>query len=118
MVHRSWLAHVKFFGWLGPSDSQWTLGQIIAVAVWARALAKYIHLVARDIKKGFKARLANGHEVVMEPNAVGVHANASLHGNTACHLGNGINSGQNSLQVLTSSYALLPTRPYGNSSYD
>ncbi|KAK4904377.1 hypothetical protein LTR49_026163 [Elasticomyces elasticus] len=118
MIHRSWLAYVKFFGWLWASDSQWTLSRIVAVAVWASAFAEDIHLVARGTEKGFKARLANGHKVVTDPKTVDVQVNVPLHGNTAGHLGNGISSAQNPLQASTSSYALLPTRPYRNSSHD
>lgn len=42
----------------------WSVGQLVAVLIWAPVISKYLHLVILGVEKGFKLRLSQAFEIV------------------------------------------------------
>ncbi|KAF4338003.1 hypothetical protein FBEOM_8103 [Fusarium beomiforme] len=42
----------------------WSVGQLVAVLIWAPVISKYAHLVVLGVEKGFKLRLSKAFEIV------------------------------------------------------
>ncbi|KAK5156780.1 hypothetical protein LTS14_004993 [Recurvomyces mirabilis] len=111
LVYANVFLLVKFFGWLNISQSQWTLGQIIAVAVWAPVFAEYIHLMIRGIEKAFRARLARGYKVVAVTPASATQASHPPHTNVGSASSNSLALAPSRLQTSSISYPSLPISP-------
>ncbi|KAL6916960.1 hypothetical protein FSHL1_008366 [Fusarium sambucinum] len=52
----------------------WSVGQLVAVLIWAPVISKYAHLVLLGVEKGFKLRLSRAFEIIKRPE-IGVVGN-------------------------------------------
>ncbi|CEI61731.1 hypothetical protein FVEN_g2795 [Fusarium venenatum] len=45
----------------------WSVGQLVAVLIWAPVISKYAHLVLLGVEKGFRLRLSKAFEIMKRP---------------------------------------------------